>query len=160
VDESRHRLGLLQAKLVAALTLAGAPPVDMDPQRVAASARQLALKRLRAVRRAWPSLHHLLGADFETVGLAVLAGFPMAERYHAVADGLAIAEHCCDLDQMNDAVCIALLHCRAHWTLRAGFVRPRKWPWLGMARLPDSHRLAVAARLMRTGIWILGRGPN
>jgi hypothetical protein len=141
--------------MICALTRTSSAPPGMDPQRVAVARRQLALKRVRVVGRAWPGLRQLLGQDLERVGLGVLAEIPMAARHHAVADGLAIVEHCCETDQGGDAARIALLHLRAQWVVRAGSVRWRRGPWLGVARLRDSGQLAVAARIRRTHIWML-----
>lgn len=153
-DEARRRLGVHETELLGALTRSRSAPPGMDPHRVAVTRRQLALKRLRIVARAWPGLRQLLGQDLERVGLDVLAEIPMAARHHAVADGLAIVEHCCETDQGGDAARIALLDVRAHWIVRADSIRPRRWPWLGVVRLRDSGRLAVAARLRRTHVWI------
>jgi hypothetical protein len=154
-DEARRRVGLQEAKLIGALTVRSPAPTGMDLQRVAVTRRQLALKRLRIVARAWPSLRQVLGEDFERVGFEVLGEVPMTPRHQAVADGLAIAEHCRDAGRHSDAVSLALLHVRAHWIGRAASLRPRRLPWLGIAQLPDSDRIAVAARLIRTYIWIL-----
>jgi hypothetical protein len=153
-DEARRRLAVQEMELMGALTRVGPAPLGMDSQRVAVTRRQLALKRLRVVARAWPSLRQALGQDFEGVGLEVLADIPIAARHHAVADGLAIVEHCCDRGQGGDAARLALLGARANWIVNAGPLRPRTWPWLGVARLRDSGRLAVATRLGRTHLWI------
>ena len=153
-DEARQRLGVQETELMGALTGSSPAPPGMDPQRVAVTRRQLALKRVRVVGRAWPGLRQVLGQDLERVGFEVLAEIPMAARDHAVVDGLAIGEHCCETDQGGDAVRIALLDLRAQWIVRAGSVRRRRGPWLSVARLRDSGQLAVAARLGRTHIWI------
>jgi hypothetical protein len=156
-DDARRRLGLQQAELVASLTSLGPTPNRMALQRVAATRQLLALKRVRIVARAWPSLRQALGLDFERVALAALAAVPMAARFHAVADGLAVAEHCRDTGVINDAVRLALLEVRVTWNSTGSVLGPRRWPWLGITKLRDSGRLAVAVRLRRTHVWLL---PN
>ena len=153
-DEARWRLGRQEARLIGALTLLGPAPEGMDMQRVVATRRQLALKRLRVVAHTWPSVRQALGEDFERVGLEVLAEVPISERHHAVADGLAIAKRCRVEGLGGDAVRLALLDHLSRWTVKAGSLRPRVGPWLGAARLPDAGRFAVAIRLRRTRMWI------
>jgi hypothetical protein len=145
----------MEAELLASLTSVGPPPKGMSVRHVAAARRGLALKRVRVVARAWPRLRRALGDDFERVALQVLAAFPMASRFHAVSDGRAIAEHCRHAGSINDGVRIALLDVGVHWTSKGDGLCRRKLPWLAVARLPDSRRVAVAVRLIRTRIWVL-----
>lgn len=154
-DDARLRLGLQQAELVASLTSLGPTPKRMALQRVAATRQLLALKRVRVVARAWPSLRQALGVDFERIALAALAAVPMAARFHAVVDGLAVAEYCRDTGVINDAVRLALLDFSVSWSSAGNVVRRRKWPWLGVTKLRDSGRIAVAARLKHTHVWVL-----
>jgi hypothetical protein len=153
--DARRRLGLQEAELVASLTSLGPTPLRMDLQRIAAIRRALALKRVRVVARAWPSLRQALGDDFERVALGVLATAPMAARFPAIADGLAIAEHCRCTGAINDPVRLALLDIRVNWTSSGSAFRRRRWPWVGVTTLRDSGRIAVAARLRRSHIWLL-----
>jgi hypothetical protein len=157
VDDARRRLGQQQAKLVASLTSLGPPPIGMDLQRIAATRRALAGKRVRTVARAWPGLRHALGADFEWVALGALATIPREARFDAVADGLTVAEHCRRMGAVNDSVRLALLDIGVNWTSGGGAFRRRRWPWLGVTTLRDSRRIAVAVRLRRTRIWLLPR---
>jgi hypothetical protein len=156
-DDARRRLGLKEAAFVASVTSLGPTPKGMALQRVAATRQLLALKRVRVVARAWPSLRQALGEDFERVALAALATVPMAPRFHSVADGLAVAEHCRDTGVITDAVRLALLDVRVTLTSRGGVLRQRWWPWLGVTKLRASGRIAVAARLRHTHVWILPR---
>jgi hypothetical protein len=143
----------MEAELVASLTSVGPPPKGMSVRHVAAARRGLALKRVRVVARAWPSLRRALGDDFERVALEVLAALPMASRFHSVSDGQAIAEYCRYTGSINDGVRIGLLDVAVTWTSKGDGPCRRKLPWLAVARLPDSRRIAVAVRLIRTHIW-------
>lgn len=153
-SEARRRLALQEASLIGALTMFSSAPAGMDMERVAVTRRQLILKRLRVVARAWPSIRQALGDDFERVGFEVLAEAPMAARHHGVADGLAIAEHCRVNGLGGDVARLALLDYRSRWIVRAGSLCSRVGPWLGVARLPNGGRFAVAIRLRRTRTWI------
>ena len=149
-DDARARLAARQAELVAALVGQGAAPPGFDAQRVQSAATALAIKRLRGVLRAWPTLAAALGNRF-------------AERFHEYAkihplpltggplmDGRMFVRHLSAMESIPNDVLLQALEFDLRWT-------PRNLPSLKYVRLNNPRRLVVALRLPWLGTYFLGR---
>jgi hypothetical protein len=85
----RAELAARQADLVRALSAGGPPPEGFAAERVRACAAALAVKRARAVARAWPGLAQALGPSFGEQFQEFAGRTPLPARGGPLADGLA-----------------------------------------------------------------------
>lgn len=131
----RASLADQQSQLVAALSGNGDVPAGMDASRVTLAARSLHAKRARAVAKTWAVLKQGLGPHFDPVFARYATANPLPDT-GPLDDGRAFAQWLARAGLLNDAGRLHLLLYDA-----------RRGSPLGVIRLPESRRLAVALRL-------------
>jgi hypothetical protein len=144
-DDARAELAARQAALVAALTAGAAPPAGFDTRRLRAAAASLAVKRRRAVARAWPGLAGVLDERFT----AFTASTPLPRDGGPLADGRAFVRW---LGGAAPAACrLQALAVDLRYARTAGGLVARRGPVLKVVVLPEPRRLVLALRLPGLG---------
>jgi hypothetical protein len=135
-----------QAALLEALLRGGEPQEGFAAAKADAASRSLRRKRTGALRHAWPALTIALGPRLDTHfdAFARTTGPPAFGE--GLTDGLAFVTSLAPTMQFGDDVRVDLLLARAI-VVRAhregGEWRPRRGPFVRVARLRRPHRLLV-----------------
>ena len=133
-----------QAALVAALAGTAPAPAGFDADRIRAATDTLAFKRARAVARAWPSVHTMLGADFRERFAAYAATTPLPAQGGPLADGRRFVRFLAKQMPLSDGTRLQALSIDVHYRQTVEGLERRYWPNVGAAWLPDSHNAVVA----------------
>jgi hypothetical protein len=138
--ESNARLGRRQGELVAALVAGGDPPAGLNADDVGAATRSIALKRLRELRLAWPTLCRDLepGLEERFISYATERPPPLGG---AIADGCAFARHLRRHRELPQSARIELLTVQARSRVRGDRTIPRRGPALRVTTLGEPPRL-------------------
>lgn len=143
-----------QAEVMAALLRRGPIPPGFDAQRMHAAASVLASKRAKGVARAWPSLEHMLGAEwpmfFQRYGQHVHA----PAQGGALADGRAFVRWLSGQRALSDDVRLQVLRVDIRYRQSAKGWGARRLPCLKFAWLAQRGSLAVALRLFGHRLWV------
>ena len=144
-----------QAALLAALLRGGDLPAGFSAAGARAASRSLRRKRVGAVRPAWPALAVALGASFDERfdAFARTTGPPAFGE--GLADGLAFVSSLARPQELGDDVRVELLFARALLVRDrrrgGGDWRPRRAPYVHIARLHHPHRLLFVVHLPGLG---------
>ena len=145
--DPRLRLAARQAALVQALAGQGPPPANVDPERLAACAKSLAVKRRRAVARTWPELTRALAAQFAELFAVYAQQVPLPGDGSPLADGRWFAKWLAAQGNLPDAGRLEMLAVDLRYVQTAAGLRPRRGPIVRLLRLPQSKRWLLAWRL-------------
>ena len=147
IAPARERLAKVQADLVRALVQQGPVPAGFDEARVRAAARSLVNKRRQALVRAWPALVSALGDAYTQTFSRYAESQPLPGCANPRADGRAFLRWVEVQAPLSDALRIEAIAFDLRFAISPQGVRPRVGFGLKMARLQDSGKLVIAARL-------------
>lgn len=154
-EAARLRQAALQEALIRSLTGDGRPPEGVDRDRLAASARTLAVKRSRSVAAIWPSLAASLDDRFATEFAEFAATVSLPARGGPLADGWAFARWLTDRGTFPSAARIERLSVALRFRETSEGLEPRRGPVVRVAWMAPHGQPVLAARWAgRFEFWI------
>jgi hypothetical protein len=154
VAADRSGYAAKQAALVEALLRGGELPEGFSAAKADTASQSLRRKRAGAIRHAWPALTVQLGASFDERFDAFAHTTGPAAFGEGLTDGLAFVSWLDREQQLGDDVRVEMLFARAIVVpdRRGGHGwRPRRRPFLRVARLRHPHRLLFVVHVPRLG---------
>jgi hypothetical protein len=154
VSADRTGYAAKQAALLEALLRGGELPEGFAAAKADVASQSLRRKRAGAIRHAWPALTVALGAAFDERfdTFARTTGPP--EFGEGLSDGLAFVSSLAPGHELDDDVRVEVLFARAilvRGRRGRGEWRPRRGPFVRVARLRHPHRLLLVVHVPRLG---------